>query len=116
MDASQRKAIGKQITSARQARGMSQATLAAAAQVAPNTVGSIEAGNNVRPGSLGKVMGALGIEPEVEKRWRVGLAPDVQLLVEPVALWFADVPEPERPAEMLRLWKFLATPPDAARK
>jgi transcriptional regulator with XRE-family HTH domain len=116
MDEAQRRAIGKQIASARRARGMSQATLAAAAHVAPNTVGSIEAGHNTRPGSLAKVMAFLGIEPEVEKQWRVGLPPDVHLLVEAVALWFADVPESERPAEMLRLWRFLATPPDAPRQ
>lgn len=116
MDEAHRKAIGRQVATTRQARGMSQATLAVTAKVAPNTVGSIEAGENVRPGSLGKVMAALGIEPEVEAQWRSGLPADVHLLVEAVALWFADVPEAERPAEMLRLWRFLATPPQASEK
>ena len=55
---------------------MSQVTLAYEAEVAPNTVGSIEAGHNVRPGSLGKVMRALSIEPEVETAWRAGLPAD----------------------------------------
>ena len=110
MDEAQRKSIARQVASARQARGWSQAALAQAAGVAPNTVGSIEAGHPVRPGSLGKVMAALEIEPEIETAWRVGLPADVHLLVEAVALWFADVPEAERPAEMLRLWRFLATP------
>lgn len=110
MDEKQRMAVGRQVLKVRELRGMSQKVLAQAAGVAPNTVGSIEAGENVRPGSLSKVMAALEIEPEVETAWRVGLPADVHLLVEAVALWFAEVPEEQRPAEMLRLWRFLATP------
>lgn len=103
MDAAERDLIGKQVAKARQAKGWSQATLAHKAQIAPNTVGSIEAGENVRPTSLGKVMAALNIEPQSEADWRAGLPADVHLAIEVLARILMETPERERPDVLLRL-------------
>lgn len=110
MDAAERKIVGQQIASERQARGMSQATLAERANVAPNTVGSIEAGENVRPTSLGKVMAALGIEPRSEADWRAGLPPDIHLAIEVIARLLLATPEEERADVMFRLLRAVGMP------
>lgn len=111
MNEEQRIAVGQQIADARRARGWSQEVLATEAGVAPNTIGSMEAGRSTRPGSLGKVMKALGIEPAAEVAYREGLPADVHLVTEVVAMWLADMPEADRPKAVLDLMRHLGTPP-----
>lgn len=111
MDAAQRARVAQQVAAARHARGWSQESLATASGVSPNTVGSIEGGNSARPGSLGKIMAALNIEPSVEVAYREGLSPDVHLVTEVVAMWLAAIDEEDRPAAVFDLMRHIAAPP-----
>ncbi len=56
--------IGQQIRAERKRQGLSAATLAERAGVAPNTISSIENGKTVRDGNLRKVLDALQFEPQ----------------------------------------------------
>lgn len=56
--------IGGQVRRERTLRGWTNAELARRAEVAPNTLSSIEAGRNVQPGSLRKVLDALGVSEQ----------------------------------------------------
>lgn len=102
---------GERIRNAREARRWSQEDLAAAAHVSPNTVISVEAGNSARPSSLSKIEAALELEPFIEHVWNAGLPADVQLILETLGYFLADLPKADRPkaaAKILRAmtdWK-----------
>lgn len=90
--------ISGRVRAARSAHAWSQEELARVAGVAPNTVGSIEAGRTVRPSSLAKVMDALNLAAEAEHAWRNGLPADVQMAIEVIGMALRDMPEQDRPA------------------
>lgn len=108
MDQQQRDDVARQIKTHREARGWSPERLAEEAGLSDKTVRSLEAGNNVRPGSLGKVLAALGIEPIAEVVERRGEPADVHGMLEVLRVLLMGMPEADRPeviADVIRyLW------------
>lgn len=92
---SQAQQIGQQVRQERKRQGLSAATLAELANVAPNTVSSIENGKPVRDGNLRKVLDALQFEPQSR---RGAPYPDsVEMVREFVTQYMLATPESERP-------------------
>lgn len=113
MDRRQRGEVAEQVRVARESKGWSQARLATEADLgSANTVGAIEAGRSVRPGSLGKVYEALGIEPMIEAQRREEIPADVHLVVETIGLWLSEMPEEDRPRAVLDLVRYVSQPQD----
>lgn len=98
---------GERVRAARAAHNWSQRDLAEAARVAPNTVGAIEAGREVRPSSMSRVEQALGLDPIIEHAWNMGLPPDVQMVLEVLGYYLAELPEGERPRAAARILRAL---------
>lgn len=107
MDTQQREAIARQVRSEREMRGWSPERLAKEAGLVDKTIRSLEAGNNVRPGSLAKALAALNIEPISEAAERGGEPADVHMVSEVVKMWLMGMPESERPAAVFELMKHL---------
>lgn len=109
MNETQRTAIGEQVLAARGLRGWSQKDLAAAAGIAPNTVGAIERGDSVQPGKLGKVLDALDIKPTAEAQEAAGYPTDIELIRDAIGLWLLDVPEGERAGHVRALLRAITS-------
>jgi len=90
MDASQALRIGTEVRNARKSKGWTNAQLAEAAGVAPNTVSAIENGKTVRAGNLRAVLDALEIEPTTAG---ASYADDIELVRDMVGQWLLNVPE-----------------------
>lgn len=95
MDATQRQRIGATVRQARKAKGWTNAALAEAAGVAPNTVSSIEAGKPTRPGTLSAVMHALELQPLAD---HATYPQHVELVRDLVGQWLLNLPADERDA------------------
>lgn len=102
MDEQQRKGIGRQISEARELRGWSPDRLAEEADLSVKTVRKLEIGEVTRPGSLGKVRDALGLEPEAERTDREMDSVDVHAFIETVRYVLNTIPEEERKEATLR--------------
>ncbi|MGW5238155.1 helix-turn-helix domain-containing protein [Monashia sp. NPDC004114] len=99
----------RRIVGARMEKGWSQGRLAKEAGVGLGTVYSIEKAKPVRAATLLIVRGALDlgdtdVPPESD------LPSDVRLVVEAVALWLHELPEPERARAVSRLLAAISTP------
>lgn len=107
MDQEQRARLAQQITEARSTRALSQRDLATLAGVAQNTIVSLEAGRPTRPGSVRKVLDALGVEPISEQVER-GLDPtDVHMSLDIVRMWLLGMPEAQREQAATELVRFM---------
>lgn len=111
MDQQQREQAAAQIRAERERRGWPQSELARRAHVAPNTVSAIENAKNVQPGSLGKIMEALEIEPLSEAVARSESPQDVHLVLEVLRMWLLGMPAEDRPEAVYRLLRFLSGQP-----
>lgn len=107
MDNDQRKHEADEIREAREIRGWSYDQLADEAGVSPKTVKSIEAGNNVRPGSLAKVRKALSAEPAAERLERETDDPSVHAILEVVRLVLNTMTAEEREQAAARIVRAL---------
>lgn len=104
MHASQALRIGTEVRNARKSKGWTNAQLADAAGVAPNTVSAIENGKNVRPGNLRAVLDALGIEPTTAG---ASYSDDVELIRDMVGQWLLALPDSERKDAQGELMRFV---------
>lgn len=111
MDQAQLAAFGRRVKEARRSRGMNQAQLAEAANIAVNTVSAIEQGKHAaHPSSLAAVMDALGLEPSTEVE-RAEVPEDVRLVTQVVEMWLTGIPAgEERAAAVLGLVRYLGAP------
>lgn len=107
MDNEQRQREAREIQDARNRRGWSYDELAQHAAVSPKTVKSLEAGNNVRPGSLAKVRKALSAEPEAERLERETDDPTVHSILEVVRLVLNTMTPEEREQAATRIVRAL---------
>ncbi len=108
MDTEQRRAIAQQIREAREVRGWSPERLASEAGLSDKTVRSLEAGNNVRPGSLAKTLEALDLEPESERIEREGVGSDVRLVLDMIQVWLSRKSPEDRPEAVYDLVRYLS--------
>lgn len=99
--------VGVRVREIRKARGMSAATLAESAHVAPNTISAIENGKAVRPSSLKAVLDALEIEPLAEGGDARTYPDDVELVRDLVGMYLVALPVDERPAVAFEITRFL---------
>lgn len=109
MDELQRKQIGEQVRSVREGRGLTQAALAEAAGVSPNTVLAIEKGRDTQTTKLGAVMTALQIQPLAEAISHEDTSQDVHMALEMMRMWLADMPQDERPRAMYDVMRYIMT-------
>jgi transcriptional regulator with XRE-family HTH domain len=107
MDADQLAEIGRRVVEAREARGWNQRQLADATELTDSTIRKVEKGNSVKPGTLRKVLDAVGIEPLVEQQERIGYPRDVQALLDLVGMYLVALPESERVRVAFETTQFL---------
>ena len=107
MQAEQAKAVGERVVTARENLGWSQAELAQRAGFTDNTVRKVERGDRVAPGTLRKILDAVGLEPLAEVQKRAGFPPDVQLVLDLVGMYLVARPESERAEVAYDLTRFL---------
>lgn len=107
MDKAQRDQIGEQFKATRESLGWSLRRLADEANVSVNTVRSLEHGDPVQPGSLGKIREALGIEPISEIVARAEEPADVHWTLDIVRMWLLGMDASERPAAAGDLVRFI---------
>lgn len=108
MDTEQRRAVARQIREAREVRGWSPERMAEEAGLSDKTVRSLEAGNNVRPGSLAKALEALDLEPESERIEREGVSSDVRLVLDMVQVWLSRMSPEDRPEAVYDLVRHIS--------
>src|SRR5689334_16600154 len=103
MDATQALRIGTEVRNARKSKGWTNAQLAEAAGVAPNTVSAVENGKTVRAGNLRAVLDALDIEPTTAG---ASYSDDVELIRDMVGQWLLALPDNERKDAQGELMRF----------
>ena len=108
MNGEQMRQVGELVVSAREAKGWNQVALAAEVGLTDNTIRKIERGEKVAPGTLRKVLDALGIEPVADTMRRQGYPADVELILDLIGLYLVAYSQEERTPIIHDLTRFLA--------